>query len=162
MFKLIVPLVLSLLAGAQVQAQTLAADGNPILVDLQQTHPNGVILQVSSVQAGLSETVVSVQVINGFKREIRLLSRRNDSFIASEDGTRLFLSPPEDNERFELPAMTKLEGELVFLGRLPETDNVTFVLNDDAGSSSENSHTPRFEITIALPEGTFSEGSKKN
>jgi hypothetical protein len=56
-----------------------------------------------------------------------------------------------------------MEGELVFIGRLPESGGATLILNDGSDTSSEYTTRPGFRIPIQLPEAAFSDdGSKKN
>ncbi len=160
-FGLVVIALVSMASLAFAQDSTGEAASVPL--EMQVTHPNGTIVQLSAIQAGLSETVVTAQIINGFKNDIAIAKRPRDSFLRAADGTQLFISPPIDNDQFRIPAKMKVEGELVFIGRLPRTESVVLILNDEAGNDSEFSGTPRFEITIPLDEAAFSEdGLKKN
>lgn len=148
-------------AGAQAAPQTNAANsaGSPTLwqsgaqvpLDLQVAHPNGVVLQLTSLQSRDTETVVGVRVINGDDKEIRLNRFNNrDGYIVVESGERLYLSPPKGNPQLAIQPGQTLEGELVFLGRLPQTQSAILVLNENSSTDSEHTQVPGFRINLPL------------
>lgn len=143
-------------------AQTLVNDGKPLPLEIQAKHANGLIVQLSGIQAGLSETVISAQLVNGNRKKIALAHTPRSTFLQTPTGERFALSPPENNERLELEGRTKLEGELVFLGRLPEVDKVTLVINDDFGSAEDFANLPKLVIPIPLKPTAYTGESKKN
>ncbi|MCS6779407.1 MAG: hypothetical protein NZ555_06885 [Geminicoccaceae bacterium] len=143
-------------------AQALVNDGKPMALQIQAKHANGLIVQLSGIQAGLSETVITAQLVNGNRKKIALAHTPRSTFLQTPDGQRYALSPPENNDRLEIEGRTKLEGELVFLGRLPEVDKVTLVINEDFGSTEEFANLPKLVIPIPLAAAAYTGESKKN
>ncbi len=136
---------------AGVAAPRLWNDGAKRVLDTQVAHPSGVVLQLSSIQTTSTQTTVGVRIINGREREVDLnrFNRRN-GFLLLDTGERLFLSPPASNTRLTIPAGQTFEGDLVFLGRLPEARNAVLVLNENSPIDNEYSTTPGFRIDIPL------------
>ncbi|MDZ4370782.1 MAG: hypothetical protein U1C74_05085 [Phenylobacterium sp.] len=120
-------------------------------LDIQVAHPNGVVLQLTSLQSRPTETVVGVRIINGRDREVELnrFNNRRDGYLVVDSGERIYLSPPAANPRLSIQAGQTLEGELVFLGRLPQGQSAILVLNEN--SSTDNQHTTQPGFRIDLP-----------
>ena len=133
---------------------TLWNGGQAKPVSIQVAHPNGVVLQVTSLQSRQTDTAVGVRVINGRDREIDLnrFPNNRNGFLLLESGERLFLSPPPTNARLTVPAGQTFEGELVFLGRLPDVRTGVMVLNEQSSVDNESSTTPGFRIDLPLTE----------
>lgn len=129
----------------------LWASGRSIPLDIQVAHPNGVVLQLTSLQSRATETAVGIRVLNGRDREV-FLNRFNNrnGYIVVDTGERIYLSPPVGNTDLALPAGQTLEGELVFLGRLPQAQNAVFILNENSGADNQYSTTPGFRINLPL------------
>ena len=143
----------------QPQAQDTASlwnGGEAAPLDIQVAHPNGVVLQLTSLQSRPTETVVGVRVINGRDREIRLnrFSNNRDGYIVVDSGERIYLSPPPTNPRLSIQTGQTLEGELVFLGRLPQGQSAILVLNENSSTDSEHSTNPAFRIDLPLQGAT--------
>lgn len=126
--------------------------GQPKPLSLQVAHPSGTVLQVSSIQGGDMETRVGVRVINGRDKDIDLnrFNNNRDGFLQLETGEKLYLSPPPTNTRLTVPAGQTFEGELVFLGRLPQVNSAILVLNENSSADSEHTTTPGFRVDIPL------------
>ncbi len=144
-------------AGEAAPANTanLWRGGEVVPLDTQVAHPNGVVLQLTSIQSRPTETVVAMRVINGREREIslnRFNSNRN-GYIVVDSGERLYLSAPAGNPRLSVPAGQTMEGELVFLGRLPTANSAILILNENGQTDSEYTDTPAFRITLPLSGG---------
>ncbi len=124
-------------------------------MDAQVAHPNGVVLQVTSLQSRQTDTAVGIRVINGRDREIDLnrFPNNRNGFLLLESGERLFLSPPPSNARLTVPAGQTFEGELVFLGRLPQVRTGVMVLNDQSSGDNQYTTSPGFRIDLPLTEG---------
>lgn len=124
-------------------------------LEIQVAHPNGVVLQVTSLQSRQTDTAVGIRVINGRDKEIDLnrFPNNRNGFLLMENGERLFLSPPPSNARLTVPAGQTFEGELVFLGRLPPVRSGVMVLNDQSSGDSQYSTTPGFRIDLPLTDG---------
>jgi hypothetical protein len=120
-------------------------------LDIQSAHPNGVVLQLTSLQSRATETAIGVRVMNGRDREINLnrFNTRN-GYIVLDTGERLYLSPPANNARISIPAGQTLEGELVFLGRLPPAQSAVLILNENAATDNEHTTSPGFRIDLPL------------
>ncbi|MFS0735516.1 hypothetical protein ABC347_00545 [Sphingomonas sp. 1P06PA] len=121
-------------------------------LDIQVAHPNGTVLQLTSIQSRQTDTAVGIRVINGRDDEIELNSFPNNrkGFLLLDTGERLYLSPPATNAKLAVPAGQTFEGELVFTGRLPAAKSATLMLNEDASTSSEYSSRPGFRIDLPL------------
>lgn len=120
-------------------------------LDLQFAHPNGVVLQLTSLQSRPTETAIGISVINGRDREIQLNRFNNrDGFIVLDNGERLYLSPPAHNSRMSVPGGQTLEGELVFLGRLPPVQSAVLILNENASTDNRHTNSPGFRIELPL------------
>jgi len=126
--------------------------GALVPLDIQAPHPNGTVLQVTSLQSRPTETVVGVRVINGDDREIQLNRYNNNrnGFIVVDSGERIYLSPPASNRTLSIQAGQTMEGELVFLGRLPEGRTGILILNENSSVDSEYTNTPAFRINLPL------------
>lgn len=134
---------------------TLWNGGQAKPLDIQVAHPNGVVLQVTSLQSRQTDTAVGVRVINGRDDEIDLnrFPNNRNGFLLLESGEKLFLSPPTSNARLMVPAGQTFEGELVFLGRLPQVRSGVMVLNEDSSGDNQYSTTPGFRIDLPLTDG---------
>jgi len=145
---------------AAAGAPTLWGDGKPMPLEIQTAHPNGVVLQLTSIQSRLTETVVGVRVINGRDRSVELnrFNNNRDGYLALDTGERLYLSPPPSNARLNIEAGQTLEGELVFLGRLPPTQTAVLVLNENSQTDNQYTTTPGFRINLPLGSATSGPG----
>ncbi len=135
-------------------AATLWNGGQAKPLEIQVAHPNGVVLQVTSLQSRQTDTAVGIRVINGRDREIDLnrFPNNRNGFLLMESGERLFLSPPPSNARLTVPAGQTFEGELVFLGRLPQVRTGVMVLNEQSSGDNQYSTTPGFRIDLPLTD----------
>ncbi len=129
--------------------------GESVPLDIQVAHPNGTVLQLTSLQSRQTETVVGIRVINGDNREIRLnrFNRNRDGYIVVDSGERIYLSPPGSNSDLTVQPGQTMEGELVFLGRLPQAQSAILVLNENSATDNEHTDTPGFRINLPLQDG---------
>lgn len=138
-------------APAAGSTASLWAGGAQRPLDIQSAHPNGVVLQLTYIQSRPMETAIGVRVLNGRDREIELNRFNNrNGYIVLDTGERLYLSPPANNARVSIPAGQTLEGELVFLGRLPPVGSAVLILNENASADNQFSTTPGFRIDLPL------------
>lgn len=119
-------------------------------VDTQTVHPNGTVLQVLSVQSAGERTLVSVRVINGRDREIRLDAGRDKSYILTDSGEKLLLVPSPTNANLAVPPGKMMDGALVFAGLVPSSGSATLTLNSDGSPDNMYSSSPRFEAALPL------------
>lgn len=139
-------------APAMANSANLWRNGETVALDTQVAHPNGVVLQLTSIQSRPTETVIGVRVINGRDREISLnqFNRNRNGYIVIESGERLYLSSPAGNANLAIPAGQTMEGELVFLGRLPPTPSAILILNENNSTDSQHTWHPGFRIPLPL------------
>lgn len=142
-------------------ASKLFGGGKPMPLDVQHQSANGMILYVTSVQAKPTETVVGVKVVNGADRDIELRWTDQKTFLVA-GGQKFYVSPPLENRNLKVTQGTTMQGELIFLGRLPENAAVTLVLNDGQSDGQYNA-TPGVSLPLPVTAAAFSDdGSKKN
>ncbi len=143
-------------ATAAAGTATLWNGGAAKPLDLQVAHPNGTVLQLTSLQSRLTDTAVGVRVINGRDRDVDLnrFNSNRDGYILLDSGERLYLSPPATNTRLTIPAGQTFEGELVFLGRLPTARTAVLVMNENSSGTSEYTTTPQFRVDLPLAGAT--------
>ena len=136
-------------------SSSLWRGGEQVPLDIQVPHPNGTVLQLTSLQSRETETVVGIRVINGDDREIRLnrFNNNRNGFIVVDSGERIYLSPPTGNRDLAIQAGQTMEGELVFLGRLPQAQSGILILNENNSAENEYTNTPGFRINLPLGAG---------
>lgn len=142
-------------SAADAGGAALWAGGAKRPLEIQSAHPNGVVLQLTSLQSGQTETTIGLRVINGRDKAVdlnRFNSSRN-GYLVLDTGEKLYLSPPANNARLTVEPGQTLEGELVFLGRLPKAQSAVLVLNENGQADSEYTNTPGYRIN--LPLGTL-------
>ena len=146
--------------GPSLTAQ-LMGGGKPMALSVQQQFANGMILYVTSIQAKATETVLHVKVVNGAERDVRLDWADQKTFLVA-GGQKFFLSPPLENKDLKVTQGSTMEGDLVFLGTLPQAGQVTLVINDGQSDSQYN-NTPGVSIPLPVTSAAWSDdGSKKN
>lgn len=139
----------------------LFGGGRPQPLQIQQKLANGAILYITSMQAKPTETVLTIRVVNGADRDIRLGWSDQKTFLVA-GGQKFFLSPPLENKQVKVTEGATMQGELVFLGTLPESGQVALVINDGQSDSQYND-TPGVSIPLPVTSAAWSDdGSKKN
>lgn len=127
--------------------------GNAKALEIQVAHPNGTVLQLTSLKSAATSTIVGLRVINGRDRDIEINRFNNrQGYILLDSGERLYLSPPTGNPRLSIPAGQSFEGELVFLGRLPPVRSAMLVLNENSDTDSQYTTTPGFRIDLPVAD----------
>ncbi len=121
-------------------------------LSLQAAHPNGTVLQVTSVQSGDMDTSVGVRVINGRDKDVDLnrFNNNRSGYLQLDTGEKLYLSPPPTNTGLTVPAGQTFEGDLVFLGRLQDVKSAILVLNENSSTDNEYTATPGFRVDLPL------------
>lgn len=136
---------------AAASQTSLWRGGEVVPLDIQVAHPNGVVLQLTSLQSRETETAVGVRILNGAEREIQLNRVNNrHGYIVVDTGERIYISPPAGNTTLAVQPGQTLEGELVFLGRLPRGQSAVLVLNENNPTDNRYSRTPGFRIDLPL------------
>lgn len=138
--------------GPSTAGAGLWNNGQTQPLSLQFAHPNGTVVQLTSIQARDTETAIGIRVINGHSSEVKLnLSPNNrNGYIVTTSGERLYLSPPANNRDLAIVEGQTLEGELIFLGRLSPGADATLVLNEGRGDS-EYTNSPAFRFQLPAP-----------
>ena len=139
-------------ADGAVPTTALWAGGAKRPLELQSAHPNGVVLQLTSLQSSPTETTIGLRVINGRDKAVEL-NRFNNSrngYLVLDTGEKLYLSPPASNAKLSIEAGQTLEGQLVVLGRLPKAKTAVLVLNENGQTDSEYTNTPSYRINLPL------------
>lgn len=124
-------------------------------LDIQVAHPNGTVLQLTSLQSRPTDTAIGLRVINGRTRDVELnrFPSNRTSYLLLDTGERLYLSPPPSNPRLSIPTGQTFEGELVFLGRLEPVNAAVLVLNENHATDNEHTTTPGFRIDLPVAGG---------
>jgi outer membrane protein OmpA-like peptidoglycan-associated protein len=125
-----------------------ASDGAP--QDIQIAHPGGVVLQIQSVAAGGEATLVRARVMNGRTRDIQLNGGRENTYLLTDAGEKLFLAAPPANSALEVPAGRAIDAALLFSGALPRGERATLVVNQHSGADNVYTSAPRFETVLTL------------
>jgi hypothetical protein len=133
----------------------LAAE--PITVDLQGNHPNGAVLIVKSIDRGEDATRVNVTLTTADRGV--LLNRNGSMVLTDSAGSEYRLVPPADNESLEVPANSRMTGELVFSGRVrPDAERLVLSTNEGSGSTDNRfTSNPTFRIELPLRQSTDAE-----
>lgn len=133
--------------------------GETVPLDIQVAHPNGVVLQVTSLQSRQTDTAVGVRILNGSNNEVQLNRFNNRrGYIVVDSGERIYISPPASNTALTVQPGQTLEGELVFLGRLPRSQGAVMVLNENSSGDNQYSRTPSFRIDLPLSSAGATDG----
>lgn len=139
-------------APAQTEATPPTGGGQPAPLDIQEQHPGGAIIQLSAIQVGRTETVITAQIINGADVGLNLTVSATGTYLLGAGGLRFFLSPPADNPNFTIEPQKQMEGDLVFLGGLPPTGSVKLVINDPSDGEAPEADVV---INVPLPDEDF-------
>ena len=136
-------------------------DGKPMKLAMQKVHPNQSVLTLNSIQVKPTETVVNFTVVNGHQNAITLASSDKTTYILS-GGRQFFIVPPIDNKRLSVESGQTMTGDLVFIGAVPQGDDIAVIFNGKYGSQGDYTSTPTFKFDLGQATAAFSnDGSKK-
>jgi outer membrane protein OmpA-like peptidoglycan-associated protein len=136
------------LALAACDRGTTGAGGTPL--EIQLTHPGGVVLQIKSVSVGRDSTLVNAHVLNGRDRDIELNAGSENTYLLTDAGEKLLLAAPTANPKLTVPAGRSIDAALVFSGALPRGDRTTLLINQQSRSDNVYTSSPRFEAVLPL------------
>lgn len=136
------------LALAACERGATGAGGTPL--DIQVTHPAGVVLQIDSVSVGRVSTLVNARILNGRDRDIELNAGRENTYLVTEAGEKLLLAAPAANPKLTVPAGQSIDAALVFAGDLPRGERATLLINQQSRSDNVYTSSPRFEAVLPL------------
>lgn len=118
----------------------------PQTLDRQVNHPNGTVLRVTELTFFDDHMQVHVVVTNGNTRAVEL-NRFGRTLLRDERGVVYRVSTPPENPDLEVQPGGKLDGNLVFLGRInPEAQRLTLVVNDGFDNGSEHTVGPTMVV----------------
>ena len=126
----------------------LPRKGRTVAVNVQGVAPAGVTVRVLSVELGTDATVLDVSASYGgtITNDITLAGAA--TYLLDEQGNRLMLKPPQDNQYLRIVKGQTMQGKLVFLGAVAENaKSVKLVFNDN--NDGNNLVDPG--LTIPLP-----------
>lgn len=126
---------------------------------LEDRHQNGSVLTVRSVQVDRTGIIVGVTVVNGFTETISLASV-GSMFLVDDQGNGYLFREPAQNADLAVEPGAELNGELVFLGVLPDdatsltlkTNVYNFDDTIDTASRYDQSRSPEF-LVEGIPVG---------
>ena len=122
--------------------------GRTVAVNVQGVAPVGVTVRVLTVELGTDATVLDVSASYGgtITNDIALAGAA--TYLLDEQGNRLMLKPPQDNQYLRVVKGQTMQGKLVFLGAVAENaKSVKLVFNDN--NDGNNLVDPG--LTIPLP-----------
>lgn len=123
-------------------------EGDP--VNTQRVHPAGVVVEVLSFRRSNERSLVNIRVLNGRDRDIKLSGSRDNSYVLTDAGEKLFLVDSPTNAGLAVPAGKVMDGALIFAGNLPSSGTASLVLNANDSGTGEYSTRPRFEVALPL------------
>jgi|GEM_PF-1454888 len=131
-----------------------ADDSKKIPVSVRASSPAGVAVRVKGIEIGGDVTTVDVHMTySGFHSAIKLAGFRGNTFMEDDEGMRLPLRAPKDNEKLEIKRDDVLQGQLVFLGHVPTSARkVRLVFNAD--HEKDDGLWPKIELDIPLQKET--------
>jgi len=135
---------------------TLQTNGTKkIPLSVQGVAKAGVSTRVKGIEIGGDVTVLDVSIAySGFNSSIQMAAFGN-AFIEDEQGLRLPLRSPDDNEHLTIQHKDVLQGQLVFLGHVPaDTRQLRLVFNADQAVDSDL--WPKLTIDLPLQEENVS------
>lgn len=134
-------------------ASTIPSDPRTITVNVQGVAPVGVTLRVKSIELGTDATTLDISASYGGTITNSLELAGNGTYLLNENGDRLMLKPPQDNQTLRITRGQTMDGKLVFLGAVaPGTKAIKLVVNDNNDGNSIIS--PGLTITIPLDGAT--------
>jgi len=127
-----------------------ADDTKKIPLSVRDASPAGVAVRVKGIEIGGDVTLVDVHMTySGFHSSVKLAGFRGNTFMEDDEGMRLPLRAPKDNEKLEIKRDDVLQGQLVFLGHIPTSARkVRLVFNAD--HEKDDGLWPKIELDIPL------------
>lgn len=137
--------------------------GEPMALDMVGQHESGMVVRLTGIQAKPTETIVNAEFVNGAESDKAMNQFGRGTYLQTVEGRKLALSAPPGNENLSIEAGARMDGELVFMGRIPEDDSILLMINEGEENSNRVDATPGFRFEIPLAAEAFSDdGSKKN
>ncbi|QPC42049.1 hypothetical protein HW532_04590 [Kaustia mangrovi] len=137
------------------------AVAEPVDMDLDMRHGNGTHVFLRSLDWSDTELRIGIRVINSNEKDV-MLNYVDSTYVLTADGDPLVLVPPESDESLSVAGRSTVEGNLVFMGKVPTSGEMSLILNDKGdGGDNEVTNRPRFEFV--LPSDAIEDAaSKKN
>lgn len=138
---------------AAAAPSTIPADPRTVTVNVQGVAPVGVTLRVKSIELGSDATTLDVSASYGGTVTNSLELAGSPTYLLADNGDRLMLKPPQDNQSLRITRGQTMEGKLVFLGAVaPGATTIKLVVNDN--NDGDSIISPGLTMTIPLEPAT--------
>ena len=138
-----------------------ARPDGPRVLDVEQRHPNGSVLRVTSLAVEANAIRLGIEVVNGADRDLGLSTGGAVVSLTDDLGGSYEFLEPTDNPDLQIPQRGTLSGELVYFGVLdPDAESLRLQTNAtlydrpgtlyDPASELPNEPFPHFSIEIPL------------
>ena len=148
-------------AASAPEPDRIAADSTAMPLDIAATHPDGMALQLHSIEARPTETILTLTMVNNADAERTLNGRNGGTYIFGPDGAKLVLSAPSTNTELAIPPGQSLQADLVFQGGLAQGGAATLITNNGEDAENRYSRYPGFRVSIPMQEAAFTKGGAK-
>ena len=134
--------------AAPVRPRTRPDLPAPLELDLEQRHPNGVIVRVHRITFDPTFITVELSAVNGFRDEVTLAA---DPFtgmtLVDDTGVDYKFIAPDVNDNLRVESGGTLEGQVVFTGELAaDARTLTLTLNPGRDGADDSTIFPMFRF----------------
>jgi hypothetical protein len=135
-------------AAPNPKAAAVATRSLPL--NVQGVASAGVTVRVKGIELGEDATVLKVSISYASRIASTTTMALTDTFLEDEKGNRLMLKRPEDNRDLSIRDGDTMDGDLVFLGRVPPgAATLKLVFNDS--NQPDNVAGPGLVMLLAIP-----------
>lgn len=118
-------------------ATSVPKDARSLALNVQGAAPVGVTVRVKNIELGTDATVLDVSASYGGTITNDIALAGSQTYLLDEQGNRLMLKPPQDNQNLRITKGQTMDGKLVFLGAVPAgAKSVKLVFNDNNDGTS--------------------------
>jgi len=121
-------------------------------LNLEQRHPNGVVLWIRRVAFTPTYIQVSIEAVNGHPSDVHLATVGSDAMKLVDDKDNVYrFRPSKVNKDLTVKTGASLKGDIIFPGSLDaRATKLTFINNNGEYRDSEHTTYPAFEIAIPI------------
>jgi hypothetical protein len=119
-------------------------------LNVQGVASAGVTVRVKGIELGEDATVLKVSMSYASRIASSTTMALTDTFLEDEKGNRLMLKRPEDNRDLSIRDGDTMDGDLVFLGRVPP-GAATLKLVFNESNQPDNVAGPGLVMLLAIP-----------
>ena len=103
-----------------------------ITLNTQGVAPIGLTVRVKGIELGTDATLLNVSASYGGTQTNNIPLASDPTYLQDEQGNKLMLKPPTDNPRLNIIRGQQMDGQLVFLGAVPQDAKaLTLVFNNN-------------------------------